>query len=241
MQLSCIFLRMQVGIAGASGYAGAELLRLCAGHPDLDVVVAGADTQAGQRVAELYPSLAAAYPTLEFSKVGADDLDRPRRGLPGAPARRVPGAGPRARRPRSGSSSTCRPTSGCATPGPTRGGTGATTAPRACSDRFVYGLPELFRPELDGARLVAAPGCYPTAAALALAPLVRAGVVETDRRHRRRRQRRVGRGAQARRTPRTSTPSTRTSPPTDCCTTATRPRSNRRRGPRCCSPPTWRR
>ncbi len=43
---------------------------------------------------------------------------------------------------------------------------------------FVYGLPELFRSGLAGARLVAAPGCYPTAAALALAPLVRAGVIE---------------------------------------------------------------
>jgi N-acetyl-gamma-glutamyl-phosphate reductase len=44
--------------------------------------------------------------------------------------------------------------------------------------RFAYGLPELFRPEIEGAPLVAAPGCYPTAAGLALAPLVRAGVVE---------------------------------------------------------------
>src|SRR5271170_821409 len=70
----CIFLRMQVGIAGASGYAGAELLRLCAGHRELDVVVAGADTQAGQSVGGLYPSLAAAYRGLEFSKVGADEL-----------------------------------------------------------------------------------------------------------------------------------------------------------------------
>src|ERR1700732_3102024 len=65
---------MRVGVAGASGYAGAELLRLCAGHPELDVVVAGADTQAGQPVAALYPSLAAAYPRLEFSKVGVDEL-----------------------------------------------------------------------------------------------------------------------------------------------------------------------
>src|SRR5580692_10504377 len=65
---------MKVGIDGASGYAGAELLRLCAGHPELDVVVAGADTQAGQRVGGLYPSLAAAYPDLEFSKVGVDEL-----------------------------------------------------------------------------------------------------------------------------------------------------------------------
>jgi len=43
----------------------------------------------------------------------------------------------------------------------------------------VYGLPELFGKDLPGATLIAAPGCYPTAAALALAPLVRAGLIET--------------------------------------------------------------
>ena len=128
----CIFLRMRVGIAGASGYAGAELLRLCAGHPDLEVVVAGADTQAGQPVAALYPSLAAAYPTLEFSKVGAERPRRARRGVPGASPRRVPGAGPRARRTGSGSSWTCPPTSGCATRRPTRGGTATTMSPPTC-------------------------------------------------------------------------------------------------------------
>jgi len=43
---------------------------------------------------------------------------------------------------------------------------------------FVYGLPELFRADLPGARMVAVPGCYPTAAALALGPLARAGLLE---------------------------------------------------------------
>ncbi len=43
---------------------------------------------------------------------------------------------------------------------------------------LVYGLPELFRAQIAGASGVAAPGCYPTAATLALAPLVRAGVIE---------------------------------------------------------------
>jgi N-acetyl-gamma-glutamyl-phosphate reductase len=50
------------------------------------------------------------------------------------------------------------------------------TAP-ALLGRFVYGLPELHRQELSGARLIAAPGCYPTAAVLALAPLIEAGVL----------------------------------------------------------------
>ena len=50
-----------VGIIGASGFTGAELLRLCAQHPHLDVRLATGDTQAGSRVADLYPSLAAGY------------------------------------------------------------------------------------------------------------------------------------------------------------------------------------
>jgi N-acetyl-gamma-glutamyl-phosphate reductase len=46
-------------------------------------------------------------------------------------------------------------------------------------DRFVYGLPELYRDEIGKADAVAAPGCYPTAVALALAPLVSTGVIDT--------------------------------------------------------------
>ncbi len=53
---------MKVGVVGASGYAGVELLRLCAGHPDLEVVVATAGGHRGQTVADHTPSLAAAYP-----------------------------------------------------------------------------------------------------------------------------------------------------------------------------------
>ena len=80
----------------------------------------------------------------------------------------------------------------------------------------VYGLPELFRPALAGATLVAAAGCYPTAAGLALAPLLRAGLVETERDRGRRRLRRVGGRAGGSRSRCTSARSTRTSPPTGC-------------------------
>src|SRR5687768_14190470 len=69
---------VRVGIFGASGYTGAELLRLCAQHPDLDVVLATADSQVGARAADLYPSLAAAYPDLVFvapDPAATDDLD----------------------------------------------------------------------------------------------------------------------------------------------------------------------
>jgi pimeloyl-ACP methyl ester carboxylesterase len=50
-------------VLGASGYTGAELLRLIAGHPDLELAYASAETQAGTRAAELYPSLAAELDT----------------------------------------------------------------------------------------------------------------------------------------------------------------------------------
>jgi len=58
----------RIGIVGASGYTGAELLRLLAAHPELEVAWATGDTQAGNRVAALYPSLGAAYPSLTFSE-----------------------------------------------------------------------------------------------------------------------------------------------------------------------------
>src|SRR3954471_13102376 len=57
---------LSVGIVGGSGFTGAELLRLCAGHPGLTIELATGDTQAGSAVAALYPSLAAAYPNLVF-------------------------------------------------------------------------------------------------------------------------------------------------------------------------------
>ncbi len=72
----CIISRMvDVGVVGASGFTGAELLRLCAQHPELDVRVATGDTQAGTGVATLYPSLGAAYGSLVFSEYDPSALD----------------------------------------------------------------------------------------------------------------------------------------------------------------------
>ena len=65
----------KVGIVGASGYGGAELLRLCAGHPDLEAAVATAGSNVGQAVATHTPSLAAAYPDLVYGPTEADALD----------------------------------------------------------------------------------------------------------------------------------------------------------------------
>ena len=62
-----------VGVAGASGYAGGELLRLLAGHPGLEVVAATAHGNAGQPVTELHPNLVS-YHSLRFTETTADNL-----------------------------------------------------------------------------------------------------------------------------------------------------------------------
>ncbi len=169
---------VQVGIVGASGFTGAELLRLASQHPALDVVVATGDTQAGTRAAELYPSLAAAYPALTFAPYEPSalaGLDLVFLGLPhGASQAIVPelmgkvghlvdlAADFRLQDPELYPRWYGEP----------------HTAPTLLPD-FAYGLPELFRDEIRAKAHVAVPGCYPTAASLALAPLVRAGVVAT--------------------------------------------------------------
>jgi len=166
-----------VGIIGGSGFTGAELLRICAGHPHLDVRFATADTQAGRPVAELYPSLAGAYPHLvfePFTAALASEVDLVFLGLPhGASQQLVPDL-----------VGTTKWVVDLAADFrladadlyPTWYGE-AHGAPSLLDD-FVYGLPELFRDDLHGAAAVAAPGCYPTTAALALAPLLESGLVE---------------------------------------------------------------
>lgn len=166
-----------IGIIGASGFTGAELLRLCAGHPAFEVRFATGDSQAGVSVADLYPNLAGAYGSLEFAAWDPallDGVDLVFLGLPhGASQAIVPtlvdagvdvvdlGADFRLDDPELY---------------PTWYGE-AHTAPELL-DRFAYGLPELFRDEIAAADAVAVPGCYPTAANLALAPFVHGGLVE---------------------------------------------------------------
>ncbi|MDQ3680368.1 MAG: N-acetyl-gamma-glutamyl-phosphate reductase, partial [Actinomycetota bacterium] len=169
----------QVGIYGASGYTGAELLRLCAGHPDLEVVLATADSSAGLRAAEVYPSLAGAYPDLVFAEAepsAADGLDLVFMALPhGASQRLVPDL-----RKRVGAVVDLAADFRLRDPALYPRWYGEEHGAPDLLDQFCFGLPELFRDELRGAELVAAPGCYVTAASLALAPLVRAGAIETS-------------------------------------------------------------
>jgi len=167
---------VRVGIIGASGFTGAELLRLCAQHPDIEVVCATGDSQAGTLASVLYPSLAAAYPNLVFEEFSADrfiGLDAVFLGVPHEAALEMApqlvgkvgvvidlSAAYRLK------DSSLYPT-----------WYGFEHTQPDLLAQAVYGLPELYRSELVGAKLIATPGCYVTAASLALTPLVRSGIV----------------------------------------------------------------
>lgn len=167
----------KVGIVGASGFTGAELLRLLAGHPDLDVAVATGASQAGTPVAALYPSLVGAYGDRLFDAWDpglVDGLDLVFCALPhGASQEVVP-----ALRGRVGKVVDLAADFRLRDADLYPEWYGEAHAVPALLEEAAYGLPELFRPDIVGSDLVAGPGCYPTAAALALAPLLRAGLVE---------------------------------------------------------------
>ena len=183
LRVFCITILMtsprNAGVLGASGYAGAELLRLLARHPDLEVAWAAGDQAAGQPLVSRYPGLRAAYGELAFCSVdeglekGADVLfcalpARPRgRDRPAGPGRGRAGRRPVGRLP------AARP--GCL-PRLVRGGAPAARPARRLALRPARAAPR----GAPGATRVAVPGCYPTAALLALAPLVAAGLVATD-------------------------------------------------------------
>lgn len=168
---------LRVGVIGASGYTGAELLRLLARHPSFEVVYATGDTQAGTLASSLYPSLAAAYPSLvfaEYDPAQAAKCDVVFLGLPHeASLALVPQLVDQVRLVVD-LSAAYRLKEASQYPK----WYGFSHDQPELLARAVYGLPELFRDQLVGASLIATPGCYVTAASLALTPLVRAGVIE---------------------------------------------------------------
>lgn len=166
-----------VGIVGGSGFTGAELLRLCAGHPSFDVKVATGDSQAGTPVAALYPSLAGAYGDMVYERYEAalvDGLDLVFLGLPHGASQEVVGE----MLGRVGKVVDLGADFRLDDPGLYPRWYGAEHTRPELLDQFVYGLPELFRDDVVGADRVAAPGCYVTTATLALAPLLHTGLIE---------------------------------------------------------------
>jgi N-acetyl-gamma-glutamyl-phosphate reductase len=168
---------ISVGIIGASGFTGAELLRICATHPHFEVKYATGDTQAGTLARSLYPSLAATYPNLvfeEFELGKALACDVLFLGLPHeASLELVPQLVNKVKLVVD-LSAAFRLTDTSKYPQ----WYGFTHTHPELVANAVYGLPELNREALKTAKLIATPGCYVTAASLALAPLVKAGTID---------------------------------------------------------------
>ncbi len=170
---------LRVGIVGASGFTGVELLRLIAGHPHLELSVATGDSLAGRRAADVHPSLATAYPDLVFAAFDpstVSGLDLVVLGLPHEASMDLA--------PRLVGEVGCVVDLSAAfrLKDASRYGPfyGFEHTELELLSQAVFGLPELHRDELKGADLVATPGCHVTAVTLAMRPLVAAGLVETS-------------------------------------------------------------
>ncbi len=168
---------IQVAILGASGFVGAELLRLCAGHPQLRAARLFGDTQAGMALTRVHPHLALAYPQAiveRFEPAALDGIDLVFAALPHGHSQRIApeiirrgipfvdlGADFRLKDAATYQSWYKEP----------------HEAPELLGD-FVYGIPELHRSAIAAAKNVAAAGCYPTTTILALKPLL--GLIDAD-------------------------------------------------------------
>jgi N-acetyl-gamma-glutamyl-phosphate reductase len=153
---------MKIGIVGVSGYGGSELLRLCAGHPSFEIAYVGGESTAGQALAQRFPALAG-HPAgrlviQSFEPERISGIDLLFASLPTGKSRE-----PLARVAKS-----------------------IKIVDVGGDHRFVegwtYGLTELpgQREKIRAASRLANPGCYPAAALLALAPLVKEGLIEPE-------------------------------------------------------------
>ena len=145
--------RITVGIVGARGHAGAELVRLLAGHPRFALAFVSSRALAGEQVREHVPAYRG---DLRYSAPEHEDL-------PGLGADAVVLALP------NGKAAACVAAYDAAGQAPV---IVDLSADHRFDDAWHYGLPELTRARAAGARRIANPGCYATAMQLAVAPLV---------------------------------------------------------------------
>ncbi|HEY8667982.1 MAG TPA: Asd/ArgC dimerization domain-containing protein, partial [Tepidisphaeraceae bacterium] len=149
-----------IGIVGVSGYGGGEVLRLCAGHPAFDVVYVAGESSAGSKLVEKFPGVSPKLADLKIQKwdpAALGKIDLLFASLPTGESK----AGLAAVSPKSKIVDI---------------GGDHRYAPG-----WIYGLADVWPEEIRSARRVANPGCYPSAALLALAPLLAGGLIEPMR------------------------------------------------------------
>lgn len=169
---------IKVGIVGGTGYTGVELLRLLAQHPEVELTAITSRAEAGSAVADMFPSLRGRV-ALKFSDPATAPLKDCQivffatpNGVAMQQTRNLLDAGVRvidlAADFRIKDVAVWEKWYGM-----------THAAPHLVAEA-IYGLPELNRAQIKGARLVANPGCYPTAVQLGFLPLIEAGCVDID-------------------------------------------------------------
>jgi len=172
--------KIRVAVVGASGYTGAELVRLLVCHPAVQISTMTADRKAGQNLGDVFPHLASAEKNaglpglVALDAVDWDDIDVAFLGLPHGTTQSVALALPRHLKIIDLSADFR-----LSDPAAYAQWYGHPHQAPELQGEAVYGLTELARSRIRGARLVACPGCYPTSALLPLIPLVEAGLVDT--------------------------------------------------------------
>lgn len=169
---------IRVGIVGGTGYTGVELLRLLAQHPEVELTAITSRAEAGSAVADMFPSLRGRV-GLKFSDPATAPLKDCQivffatpNGVAMQQTRELLDAGVRV--------IDLAADFRIKDIGVWEKWYGMTHAAPDLVAEAVYGLPELNRAYIKGARLVANPGCYPTAVQLGFLPLIEAGCVEIN-------------------------------------------------------------
>lgn len=163
--------KIRIGILGASGYTGADAVRLLARHPNVEIAALTANTHAGKTMAEVFPHffMLDLPRLLEWEKVDWTKLDAVFCGLPHGTTQEiiaaVLAANPKIKILDMSADFRLRDMKTYAQ------WYGHEHRAPALQSEAVYGLTEFYRDRITAARLVACPGCYPTAALLALVPL----------------------------------------------------------------------
>lgn len=170
---------IRTAILGASGYVGGELLRHCAGHPELRPAKLFGNSRVGQTVGKVHPHLTLAYPDIaieRFDEEALDGIDVIFAALPHGESQKVA----RVILDRGIALVDLGADFRLADAASYEQWYGAKHTAPELFESFVYGIPELNREAIRSAKGVAAAGCYATAAILALKPLVDAGLVKPD-------------------------------------------------------------
>ena len=168
---------IKVGIVGGTGYTGVELLRLLAGHREVEVTVITSRAESGVRVADLYPSLRGVY-DLAFTVPDPEALANcdvvffaTPHGVAQSMMAEIIASGVKVIDLSADFRIRNIPL--------WEKWYGQEHACPELVDTAVYGLPEVNREAIKKAQLIACPGCYPTSAQLALLPLIKQGWVDT--------------------------------------------------------------